>query len=432
MSEFTMDDMILVSVDDHVNEPAEMFRNFISPKFKGREPKVVATLHGRAWEIEGKVAGGLGLNAVVGRPKTEYGHEPMNYDQMRRGCWDIQARIDDMNVNGILGALCFPQFPGFGGQRFLNLNDKELANATIQAYNDWHFHDWVSAYPDRLIPLALLPLWDMSLLLAELRRVSKLGVHAVTFSDNPAMLGLPSIHDEYWEPFWKACVDLDIVVCCHIGSGAFAPHASDQSPIASWITSMPMSIAASAADWVFASFWKRHPKLKMCLSEGGIGWIPYFLERADFTFQHHEAWTNLDLGGQKPSELFREHFICCFIEDEFGLNNLEYIGEDIVCWECDYPHSDCTWPNTPEGVWRGLKNLPKSTIDKITHLNAMREFRFDPFAKAKPADCTVGALRERARHVDTSEKGYMGGQDPRFDHTRPVTSGDIKKILSSV
>jgi len=427
-----LQEMILVSVDDHVNEPADMFDKHISPKFKGREPKVVATPRGRAWEVGGNVAAGLGLNAVVGRPKTEYGHEPMDYGQMRQGCWDIDARIEDMNVNGVLGALCFPQFPGFGGQRFLMQSDKDLANATIQAYNDWHFHEWVSAYPDRLIPLAMLPLWDMNLLLAELHRVSKLGVHAVTFTDNPTVLGLPSIHDEYWEPFWKACVDLNVVVCAHIGSGVMAPHASDQSPIASWITTMPMSIANSAADWLFASFWQRHPKLKLCLSEGGIGWVPYLLERADFTAAHHEGWTNLDMGGLKPSDVFRRHFITCFIEDEFGLKNLDAIGEDMVCWECDYPHSDCTWPKSPEGVWKGLQNLSKSTIDKITHLNAMREFSFDPFRKAKPADCTVGALRERAKHVDTSEKSYLGGQSPQYDTSRPVTSGDVKKMLAQV
>ena len=426
-----MNDLVLVSVDDHVNEPPDIFERHMPTKFKNQAPVVVPTKHGRAWEIEGKVAGGLGLNAVVGRPKSEYGHEPMNYDQMRKGCWDVHARIDDMNVNGILAALCFPQFPGFGGQRFLAMQDKDLANATIQAYNDWHFHEWVSAYPDRLMPISLLPLWNMDLLLAELQRMSKLGVHAVAFSDNPAMLGLPSLHDEYWEPFWKACADLDIVICCHIGSGAFPPHASDKSPIASWITSMPISIAATASDWLFAGFWKRYPTLKMCLSEGGIGWIPYLLERADFTYSHHNGWTNLDLD-EKPSDIFRKHIISCFIEDEFGLDNLKAIGEDMVCWECDYPHSDCTWPNTPEGVWKGLQKLPKATVDKITHLNAMREFRFDPFVNASRAECTVGALRARATHVDTSEQSFLGGQNPQFDRTRPVTSADVRKILSAV
>ena len=430
--EMTMDDLILVSVDDHVNEPADIFQRHIAPKFKDRAPKVVLTQHGQAWEIEGVRSGGLGLNAVVGRPKTEYGFEPTSYDQMRPGTYDIEARIDDMNVNGVLGSICFPQFPGFAGARFLRMQDKELALATIQAYNDWHIHDWCGPYPERFIPLALLPLWDIDLTMAELKRVHALGVHAISFSDNPALLGLPSIHSEVWEPLWKFCADNQVVICCHIGTGAAAAHASDESPIGSWITAMPISISNSAADWLFASFWKRYPTLKMALSEGGIGWIPYFLERADFTVQQHGAWTNLDLG-MKPSELFRKHFITCFIEDEFGLHNLDYIGEDLVTWECDYPHSDCGWPNSPEIVWKGLQHLKKSTIDKVTHLNTMREFSYQPFEKMGGAkNCTVGALRAKAKNVDTSEKGFLGGLNPRFDPNRPVTSGDIKKILTTI
>src|SRR3546814_3793326 len=81
-------------------------------------------------------------------------------------------------------------------------------------------------------------------------------------------------------------------------SGPHAAHASDLSPISSWITSMPISIANSAADWLFASFWKDFPDLKIALSEGSIGWVPYFLERAETTVRQHSAWTNLNLGGR--------------------------------------------------------------------------------------------------------------------------------------
>ena len=427
----SLDDLILVSVDDHVNEPPDMFVRHIPEKFKGREPRVVQSEHGQAWVIEGKKVTGLGLNAVVGRPKTEYGYEPKSYDQMRSGTYDVHARIDDMNANGVLGSLCFAQFPRFGGARFIQQQDKELALATIRAYNDWHVHEWCAPYPERLIPLALLPLWDVGLTMAETARMADLGVRAVSFSDNPALIGLPSIHDPVWEPFWSLCEERGIVICCHIGTGARPEYPSDDSPIGAWITAMPISIANSAADWLFASFWRRHPMLRMALSEGGIGWIPYFLERADNVQRQHGAWTKFDFGGEKPSDLFRRHFITCFIEDDFGLHNLDYIGADNVSWECDYPHSDCLWPNSPESLWNGLKHLPKETIDKISHLNAMRDFGFDPFAVLGRANCTVGALRARARDVDIAEKGFMGGLNPNFDPTRPVTSRDVKRILAA-
>jgi predicted TIM-barrel fold metal-dependent hydrolase len=427
-----LDDLILVSVDDHACEPEDMFERHISPKFKGREPRVARTPVGQAWEIEGKVSPGLGLNAVMGRPKEEFGIEPYEFKQLRKGAYDVHARIDDMNANGVLGSICFPQFPGFAGRRFWDMHDKDLALATIRAYNDWHIHDWCGAYPDRFIPLGILPLWSIDETLAELKRLIKLGFHTIAFPDNPAVVGLPSLHNEQWRPLWKLCQDNRVVLSCHIGTGASASHASDESPIGAWITSMPISIANSAADWTFATFWDDFPGLRMALSEGGIGWIPYFLERADAVQRQHGAWTNRDFHGSRPSEVFRKHIITCFIEDAHGLKSRHEIGIDMITWECDYPHSDCAWPYSPEVLWEQVKAFPKDEIDKITHLNVMREFSYDPFVAASREDCTVGALRARAAHVKTAAEPALGGLTSPYDPTRPVTTADVKKVLSAV
>ena len=425
-----VEDLILVSVDDHAIEPPNAFARHMPARFKGREPHVVKRDERDVWVFEEQATGYMGLNSVVGRPKEEYGMEPLGYDQMRRGTWSIMDRVDDMNANGVLGSLCFPTFPGFAGQRFQNHPDRAVSLAAIQAYNDWHLHDWCNAAPGRFIPLMLVPWWDMQAAAAEVTRLAKLGVHAVSLSDNPAIHGYPSIHSDYWDPLWKACSDNNVVICCHIGTGVKANHASDLSPIDAWITSMPISIANSAADWIWAPMWKKFPDLRMALSEGGIGWIPYLLERADFTHRHHHAWTNADFGGKKPSDIFRKHFITCFIEDDFGLRNLPDVGEDMVTWECDYPHSDCTWPNSPEIAWESLKRLPKASIDKVTHLNAMREFSYDPFALLGRENCTVGALRAQATHVSTEPALGMGGAAPKREKGKPVTSGDINAMFA--
>ena len=429
-----IEDLILVSVDDHAIEPPNAFARHMPARFKGREPHVVKRGERDVWVFEEQATGYMGLNSVVGRPKEEYGMEPLGYEQMRRGTWNISDRVDDMNANGVLGSLCFPTFPGFAGQRFQNHSDRAVSLAAIQAYNDWHLHDWCNVAPGRFIPLMLVPWWDMQAAAAEVERLAKLGVHALSLSDNPALHGFPSIHSDYWDPLWKACSDNNVVICCHIGTGIKAEHASELSPIDAWITSMPISIANSAADWTFATFWQRYPKLKMALSEGGIGWIPYFLERADAVQRQHGAWTHFDLGGKKPSDIFREHIITCFIEDAHGLKSRDEIGVDMICWECDYPHSDCAWPNSPEVLWDCIKDVPKSDIDKITHLNVMREFSFDPFkdGKVKKEDATVGALRARATHVKTEPEPYMGGLKSPYDPTRPVTSADVKKVLNFV
>lgn len=426
-----MNDLILVSVDDHLIEPPDLFHRHVVDKYKPRAPRLETRKGKDMWIFEDKPYPTIGLNAVVGRPRNEYGMEPTSYAQMRKGCYDIHARIDDMNVNGILGSMCFPSFPSFAGSLFLGVKDKDLALATIRAYNDWHVHDWAGAYPGRFIPLALLPLWGVDLCVEEVKRVAKMGVHAVSFPDNPAMLGLPSLHNDAWDPFWTVCADNQVVICCHIGTGARAPHASAESPIDAWITTMPISISNSAADWLFSSVFRKHPTLRMALSEGGIGWIPYFLERADFTYAHHHEWTFTNFGKDKPSDVFKRNIITCFIDDAFGVKNRHDCGIDMITYECDYPHSDSTWPDSPEYLWRSLKDVPKVDVDKMTHLNAMREFHFDPIKILGRESCTVGALREKAKHVDTRPVAGMGGAAPAFDKGRPVTSGEVQKLFAT-
>ena len=426
----TLDDMILVSVDDHLIEPENMFEHHLPKIYKDRAPRVVRSATGaHFWEVEGRRAPGLGLNAVVGRPKSEYGWEPVAYDQVREGCYDIHARVKDMNVNGMLGSICFGSFPGFGGQRFQDLTDKDLGLAIIRAYNDWHIHDWCGAYPGRFIPLAHLPLWDPQLAAAEARRTAALGARTIAFPENPAKINLPSVHSASWDPLWSVCADEGMVISTHIGSAGGPPYASDESPIPAWITSMPMQISIAASDWLFAPMWRKFPSLRIALSEGGIGWIPYLLERADFTLEQHGAWTNTDLGGAKPSEVFHKHFITCFIDDNFGIKNRYDVGVDMITWESDYPHSDSVWPYAPEHLWKSIKDLPEDEIGKITHLNAMREFGYDPFAILGRDNCTVAALRAQATDVDTEPKS-RGGLNPLPDSTRPVTAADVQKILN--
>lgn len=198
---------------------------------------------------------------------------------------------------------------------------------------------------------------------------------------------------------------------------------------------MPISIVNSAADWLFLSALDRYPNLKISLSEGGIGWIPYFLERADFTFEHHKAWTHANFGkGRKPSDRFREHFLTCFIDDQFGLKNIDAIGENNIAYECDYPHSDSLWPEAPERLFDTVKHLPRSAIDKISHENALRWLNFDAFGLMGGREhCTVGALRALAKNVDTTPLSFGGGSPlAPGEEPRVVTSGDIITMFTNM
>ena len=218
-----MNDMILVSVDDHVCEPPDMWDRHVPRKWKERAPRLVTKQDGtNLWVFEGAQIPNVGLNAVAGRPPEEYGMEPTALSQLRPGCYDVDARVDDMNANGVLGSLCFPTVPGFVGELFgkqAAAGNGDLAIAMLRAYNDWHIDGWCGKHPGRFIPLAIPPIWDPEEMGREVHRVAKKGCHAITFADNPGNLGFPSLHSEKWDPFWKACADEGTVVCIHIGSG---------------------------------------------------------------------------------------------------------------------------------------------------------------------------------------------------------------------
>jgi len=425
-----MDDMILVSVDDHVVEPPDMFKNHLTEEYKSKAPKVVRMASGAdVWEFNGQKLPNIGLNAVVGRVPEEYGVEPTSYEQMRKGCYDVHARVKDMNANGTLGSICFPSFPGFVGQLWNGCKDKTLARVMLQAYNDWHIDEWAGSYPDRFIPLSMPAIWDPKAMAEEVRRVAKKGCRAVSFTENPDKLGLPSIHSEHWEPFWKACSDEGMVILIHIGSGGGMIFTTMDAPVEVMISTTPISIVNLAADLVFSTMLRKYPNLKFALSEGGIGWVPYYLERADYVYQHHHAWTHQDFGDKKPSEVFREHILNCFIDDKAGVRNRDLVGIETIMWECDYPHSDTTWPRSPEVLWESLEGVPDDEINLMTHENAMRTFQGD-VTPARPRErCTVGALREEGRDVDLTLMSGMGGTAAVEGH-RIVTAGDIVQQLA--
>ncbi|MEL7207119.1 MAG: amidohydrolase family protein [Actinomycetota bacterium] len=395
------DDMTLVSVDDHLVEPPDLFDGLLPAKYADKAPRVVRQDDGTdVWVFEEQEIPNIGLNAVAGRPREEYGVDPTSFDELREGTYDIDRRIEDMNANGVLGSMCFPSFPQFCGQVFAKASEPELGLAVLRAYNDWHIDQWCGSHPGRFIPLSVVPLWDPQLMADEVRRVGAKGCHAVTFSENPEKLGFPSLHDPHWDPFWAACADEGTVVAMHLASSSDVIIPSLSGPITTMITLQPANLIQAAADII----WSRVPQefpVTFALSEGGIGWIPYLLERADYVYEHHRTWAGAHMGDRLPSEVFAEHFVACFIDDPVGVHLRDRIGVDRICWEADYPHSDSTWPRSPERLADQLDGVGDEDVAAITHRNAMREFRYDPFAVLDPAECTVGALRARAAHVDT-------------------------------
>jgi predicted TIM-barrel fold metal-dependent hydrolase len=396
-----VEDLVLVSVDDHIIEPREMFDAHIPERYRARAPRVLTDEDGSEyWLFEEERAAYMGLNAVAGCPPEEYGLNPTRYDQMRKGCYDVDERVRDMNANGVLGSLNFPSFPHFCGQLFARQQDKDLSLAVVRAYNDWHIDEWCGAHPGRFIPCGITPYWDPDLMADEVRRIAAKGCHAVTFSENPEKLGHPSLHSDHWDPFWDACQESETVVCLHIGSSSSLLLTASDAPADVMISITPMNAFLALNDLMWTPIFKKFPRIRIAMSEGGIGWIPYALERMDYVYEHHHSWTGADFGGRRPSDVYRDHIVTCFIDDASGLELRHRVGVDSICWECDYPHSDSTWPHSPELLGKSLSGIPDDEINKMTHLNAMRVFQFDPFAVRPREKCTVEALRGEASDVD--------------------------------
>jgi predicted TIM-barrel fold metal-dependent hydrolase len=284
--------------------------------------------------------------------------------------------------------------------RFNDYKDKALSLATIQAYNDWHIDEWCGSAPGRFIPLAHMPMWDPQLCAEETRRVNKKGCFALTLPPNPTRHGMPSWHSSAWDPLWRACDELGVVICLHIGD-ATAAATSPDAPIDVYMTNMPVTLYSTASDLVFSPILRKFKNIRFALTEGGAGWVPHFLERADYVYQQHHAWTKQQFGDKRPSQVFLEHVQLCFIDDKAAVKAREDIIDNLT-FETDYPHSDCQFPRSPEVLWQSLSGLTDGEINKITHENANRWYSFDPFKHIKKEDCTVAALRAQATHVDLS------------------------------
>jgi predicted TIM-barrel fold metal-dependent hydrolase len=271
----------------------------------------------------------------------------------------------------------------------------------IKAYNDWHVDEWCGAYPGRFIPCGILPLFDVEEAAAEVRRLADKGCHAVTFSENPEALKMPSIHSGAWDPLFAACVDTETVLCCHLGSSSRSSMTSTDAPAGVAISVSSAATIYTLVDLVWAEFWTKFPTLKFSLTEGDIGWIPYFLWRSEHVLDRHNGWIGHDFsetGG--PTRIFNDHILVCFIKETVGVELLDHFNLDNVCWESDYPHSDGTWPDAPEELIKTLDGLDDDAIAKISHRNAMTHYHFDPFAHRPPEQCTAAALRAESPDVD--------------------------------
>ena len=358
----------IISVDDHVVEPPDLWTSRLPSKYADRCPRVerdsaVFNFEGGVFSYEKGVKNGSPcdwwlyddliypfpkLSAAVGFENLDV--EPVTFDEIRPGSWKQTDRLADMDANHVDVSICFPNvLPRFCGQTFLEREDKDLALLCVKAYNDWMIDEWCEGEgKGRLIPLTLIPLWDPVAAAEEVHRCANKGSFAVAFSENPYHLGLPSVHDKnhFWDPFFTACQETETVICMHIGSSSKMPSTSPDAPFSVSSTITFANAMGSMCDYILSGIFVRFPKLRIAYAEGQVGWMPYVVERMDKIWEERgDASFGIDLPNP-PSSYIPNHIWGCIFDDEIGLKNRDIIGMNQICFEVDFPHADTTFPNT--------------------------------------------------------------------------------------
>lgn len=368
----------LISADDHIIEPGDVWTKRAPASLKDKAPHIISRDGVEMWQVEDKVTSNTGLSAMAGKKFEEYTAKAQNYKDMRLGCYDAKARVKDMDLDGVKTQVCFPYVPSLGGENFFELKDAQLRDWVITAYNDWLVEEFQAAAPGRLIGLGILPLYDVQKSVAELERIVKRGIKSISIPYYlEGVKGCKALIDPQYDPIWSSCEEKDIAINLHISSEKRGGWEFLKNPLPgvaeAYVTSAPLSNFQILADITWTGMLHRHPKLKVVSSEGGIGWVPYFLERADHTYNRHRFWTKSQLT-QKPSEYFHRQCYVAFINDQAGIMCRNLIGVDNILWESDYPHTDTTWPYSHKSVDESLPNVPDAERRKIVYENAKRVY----------------------------------------------------------
>jgi predicted TIM-barrel fold metal-dependent hydrolase len=366
----------IISVDDHLVEPPGMFEGRLPRKLQERAPRVVETEEGHeVWEFDGQIFFQVGLNAVVGRRREDWKVEPTRFEEMRPGCYQIDARIKDMDINGVWASVNFPsQITGFCGRVFSRCSDPELGLAVTRAWNDWFYEEWYSPYPERTVPMGITYLGDPEQGAAEIRRNAERGFVGVTLPEQPHRIDMPNIFSDWWDPIIEACADTGTVICLHVGSTGVAdmPPGAPMVPLGATLFGQ-LSLAA-CAEWLWSGYAVRHPDLRIAMSEGGIGWVAMLHDRLENMIDR-SGYGDYFPGDLRPAEVLHRNFWFCTIDDPSTIATRHTVGIDHIMFETDYPHGDGTWPDSQAVFERFYGDLPSDEVAKISHENAAALFR---------------------------------------------------------
>lgn len=374
----------VIDNDTHISEPPDLFLSRLPKKWHEQAPKIVKNEQTgyENWVIGAKQVPSIpvGHTAVAGWPEP-FPAAPSGFSEIPKAAHDPHARLEYMDSLRIWAMALYPNVSGFGSQAFLNLEDPDLMIACVHAYNDF-LTDWVSPAPERFIPITSIPFWDVAASVKEIERCAKLGHKGVLFSGAPQDHGQPSLASPHWNPIWDCAQSLGLPVSFHIGSGEFTNNSWTPERIQLY---GPGGINAQTAiglfldngrqilDLLFSGVLARYPELKFVSVESGIGFLPFLLEAADYTFNYGMVRRDRPEFKLLPSEYFARQVYGCFWFEEYATTHmLDKLPVDNLLWETDYPHPICLFGDVREQIEKSLGSATPELRRKLLFDNSAK------------------------------------------------------------
>jgi predicted TIM-barrel fold metal-dependent hydrolase len=382
-------ELFVVDADSHWSEPADLFTNRAPERYRDRVPRVEEVDGQPMWVFDGHVVGRFSAAGVIGRDgRKESAHKALfewTTDDVHVGAYDPQVRLGVLDECGIDAQIIFPSTIGLGGQDLGLADDPTLTRLAVEIYNDG-MAEIQAESGNRLLPLPLMPAWDVDACVAEAKRVSALGARGVNMTSDPQDLGAPDPANRAWDPLWETCAELELPVHFHIGASVtgmafygkypWDSHGPD-TKLAIGGTLLFIGNARVVTNLILSGMFDRHPDLKMVSVESGIGWIPFILETLDYEMAEN-APGELALLAKPPSEYFRSNLYATFWFEN-NRNKLpdliEAVGEDNILFETDFPHPTCMYPDPLGTVADKMATLPEGARRKIMGENARKLYR---------------------------------------------------------